>query len=68
MIEIVFSACTILGACKQERLTFMAQPGELTVFSCAKYGQGHLAKWAGEHPGHLIKSWRCRPAGLQAKA
>jgi len=68
MIEIVFTACTILGACKQDRLTFIAQPGELSVFACAKYGQAHLSKWGSEHPGHLIQRWRCQPARLAAKA
>jgi len=68
MIEIIFSACTIVGACKSERLTFIGQPGELSVYACAKYGQGHLSKWAGEHPGYLIKRWRCQPARLEAKA
>lgn len=68
MIEIVFTACTLIGSCSNERLTFMAQPGEISVFSCAKYGQGHLSKWAGEHPGHTIKRWRCQSARLEAKA
>lgn len=68
MIEIIFTACTLIGSCKQDRLTFIAQPGELSVFACAKYGQGHLSKWAWEHPGHTIKRWRCQPARLEAKA
>lgn len=40
MIEIAFVACTLMGSCKADRLTFMAVPGEISVFSCAKYGQG----------------------------
>ncbi len=70
MIEIVFSVCSILhGAqCHQERLSFVSDPGELSVFACAKYGQAHLAKWAGEHPNHSIHRWSCRPARLEAKA
>jgi len=68
MIEIAFMACTLMGDCRDERLTFIAQPGELSVYACAKYGQGHLSKWASEHPGYRIKRWRCTKAGLHAKA
>lgn len=70
MIELVFTACAILhGAkCHTERMTFISDPGELSVFACAKYGQLHLAKWANEHPNHSVHGWKCRPARLEAKA
>jgi len=68
MIEILFVACSIVGKCQTDKLTFAAVPGELSQFTCAKYGQYHLSKWAGEHPGLYIKRWKCRPAGMYAKA
>jgi len=68
MIEIVFMACTLIGDCRADRLTFVAQPGEISVFACAKYGQHHLSKWAGEHPGYSIRRWKCQPTRMEAKA
>jgi|DEB0MinimDraft_3_1074331.scaffolds.fasta_scaffold36009_2 hypothetical protein len=66
MIELVFTACTILGSCHNERLQF-AEPS-VNVFQCMRYGQSALAQWSNDHPGHLIKHWRCQKSGLTAKA
>jgi hypothetical protein len=68
MIEVLFIACTVIGDCRSERMSFMASEGELSVFQCAKYGQHHLQKWTSEHPGYRIRRWRCGPAGQFAKA
>lgn len=70
MIEIVFTACSILygASCHQERISFAAHPGEISAFSCARYGQWHMAQWAAEHPNHSIHKWTCRPARVEAKA
>ena len=72
MIEISFIACTLLAGqtCQEQRLTFMEQPGSLTVFQCAFTGQVEIAKWTREHPNWSLApgGFKCRPAGMMAKA
>lgn len=71
MIEIAFAACSILqgAACREDwRLSFDADPGHISAFACATYGQVALAQWAEGHPNWRITSWTCRPAKAVSKA
>ena len=73
MIEILFLACSTVAPiplCEQKRLTFASEPGTLSVFQCAHYGQSEMAKWAEANPMWRIApgGYKCRPAGLYAKA
>lgn len=71
MLEIIFMACSLLqgNMCEEKRLVFMEEPGTLTAFSCAKYGQMELAKWRAQNTNWCIpRGYKCRPAGQFAKA
>ena len=74
MIEIVFKACLLVATpagpvCEVKQLTFAENPASLSVFQCAFVGQVEIAKWATEHPAWRISGgYRCRPAGILAKA
>ena len=72
MIEMVLTVCSILhGAqCQDIRQTYVAEPGQISVFACARYGQYHASKWALEHTNWSVHKWSCRsPRGrLEAKA
>jgi hypothetical protein len=52
--------------CRDLTLTFEAEAEALTPFQCMAYGQGELAKWAGDHPTWKIAKWTCRKAGQVA--
>ncbi len=62
MIELVVAACLINqpSDCRDVHLTFDAE--HVSLHQCMMYGQVELAKWASEHPGYVIKRWRCAPA------
>ena len=74
MIEILFKACLLVltptgPVCEAKRISFAEDPRSLSVFQCAFTGQVELAKWASEHPNWRIAGgYRCRPAGVMAKA
>jgi hypothetical protein len=58
MIELIFTACSLLhGMCREEKLVF-AEPG-LSVYSCAMRGQIELARWVVNHPNWSVVRYRC---------
>jgi len=71
MIEIVFSACTLLAGpvCEEKRIVF-AETGSITPFACAMYGQVAIAKWVRRHPSWSVGEggYTCRPYKMTAKA
>jgi len=71
MIEIVFSACTLLAGqvCDEKRIVF-AEEGSITPFACAMYGQVAIAKWVRQNPNWSIGEggYKCRPYKIMAKA
>ncbi len=71
MIEIVFSACTLLAGqvCDEKRILF-AEEGSITPFACAMYGQVAIAKWVRQHPNWSVGEggYKCRPYKMTAKA
>lgn len=70
MIEILFIACSLLNGqtCEEKRLTFMEDPGSLSAFSCAFYGQIELAKWQMTNTNWCAsQGYKCRSAGQYAK-
>jgi hypothetical protein len=71
MIEIVFLACSIVvgPTCVEKTITFFEQPGSISTFSCGFYGQVELAKWRSANPNWCVpRGYKCRPAGVMAKA
>ncbi len=64
--ELLIVACSILqGAqCREVSLTFQ----DVSVMTCAMAGMPIVAQWASEHPNWSVARWKCRPAGLYAKA
>ena len=70
MIILVFTVCSILegATCKTVNQTYVPQPGELSVFACARYGQVHASKWQAEHPNWRISKFTCGRPDERAKA
>lgn len=63
MMTIVLSACLMAepSTCKDHRI---ALDGDMDTTSCAMYAPPFFAKWAEDHPGWVIKKWKCVPAAL----
>ena len=61
MIVIVLSACMANDpqVCKDYKIP--VNEG-LDAMQCALYAPPHFAKWSDEHPGWMIKKWRCTSA------
>jgi hypothetical protein len=70
MIILILTVCSILegATCKDVQQTYMAQPGEISVWACARYGQHHASQWALEHPNWRISKFRCQRPSERAKA
>jgi hypothetical protein len=70
MVELIIVACSILhgASCKEHKLSFIAQPGEISAWACAKYGQHEASKWALEHPNWRISRFKCGRPSTHAKA
>lgn len=58
MIELLFVACLASAPtdCRERSLVF----ADVTPNECLMGAQPELAKWINQHPGHMIKSWRCQ--------
>jgi hypothetical protein len=69
MIEIVFSACTLLAVqvCDEKRILF--EESTITPFACAMYGQLAIASWVREHPNWSVGKggYKCRPYKVMAR-
>jgi hypothetical protein len=67
MTALVILACSILhdgGQCREFELTY----ADVSVMTCMMAGLPEVAKWGAEHPQWAVKRWKCRPAGMWAKA
>ena len=66
-IEIVMLVCVIAhpDQCEDKHLQFAWQ-GSLK--QCVMAAQPYMAKWIGDHPQWVIKSYRCEYPGKQDKA
>lgn len=62
MIELVFIAClkTAPDQCEEHALRFIANPSPVY---CMIEAPPHLAIWSAEHPGLLVKNWKCQAPG-----
>lgn len=43
--------------CREERIEFSGP-----VMACLVQAQTVIVEWGEDHPGWLVKSWKCRPA------
>jgi hypothetical protein len=68
MLELAFIACSLLEGqtCKDVKLTYASE--SISVHGCFLYGQHEIARWQDGHPNWQVRGWKCRPAGLVAKA
>ena len=58
MLQLFFTACTMVGVCQEVRQTY--QSTDVTLFQCMLYGQSEMAKWMELHPGYyLVGRWSC---------
>jgi hypothetical protein len=58
LVDLILLACALTNpsACHEYHVLFQSS-GSLR--SCVMKAEPYLAQWAGEHPGLLIKRWRC---------
>jgi hypothetical protein len=55
MLILFFSACTVMGQCRDERIVLdVAHP-----MACLRVAQPRIAEWSNAHPGYGIVKWRC---------
>jgi hypothetical protein len=61
MLAIILSACLSNDpqVCRYYRIVLNSNSDPTT---CAMNAPPHFAKWAEEHPGWMIKRWRCAPS------
>lgn len=61
MISFVIQACLIAdpSQCKDHRFPLNE---EYDQTSCMMQAPPYIAKWADDHPGWTVKSWRCAPS------
>lgn len=61
MIELVMTVCLAAqpNDCRQVR--FGHVEGIMDQLSCRRMGMLEAARWAGDHPTWIIKSYRCGP-------
>lgn len=62
MIEILLTACTLLGQCQTVKLPIDPTLPR-TPYVCGFYGQLATKDWMDRHPGYYPKRLRCGPAG-----
>ena len=55
-VIMVITACLGTVSCRDYR--WQLAP-EVTLLACERQGPLGLAQWAGDHPGLLIRRWRC---------
>jgi hypothetical protein len=57
MIELLFMTCLTASPsdCQERSLVYHG----MSPMICMVVAQSELARWANEHPGHAIASWRC---------
>jgi hypothetical protein len=56
IIYLVVTACLNAALCEE----FVIPTNHATITACQLHGQIPLAAWAGEHPNHTIRSYRCQ--------
>lgn len=57
MLELVLVACLLKdpGHCEAHRLPL--EP--MGVVECMVTSQQHMVRWVSDHPGWLVRRWRC---------
>jgi len=63
MIAIIISACLVSdpAVCRDHRIPL---DSGIDTRHCVLHAPPHFAKWSQEHPGWIIKRWRCVPADV----
>lgn len=59
--QLAFHACTVYGLCHDVSIPIDCD-NPPSVYECAMYGQGLMARWAEEHPGYTVRRFRCGAA------
>ncbi|MEJ1160035.1 hypothetical protein [Prosthecomicrobium sp. N25] len=61
MIELIVTACLAANPAECRDIRLGSVEGIVDQIQCRKMGQIESARWIGEHPGYVIKMWRCGP-------
>ena len=67
MIELIITACLLMGSCQEVRLTYDAH--DVSLMTCTMFGQMEAARWQRQHQEWRVRRWRCdvaRSDGLRA--
>ncbi|HEX2525120.1 MAG TPA: hypothetical protein VHL31_02320 [Geminicoccus sp.] len=57
MIELVITACLLIGNCKEVTFTYDAH--EVSLMTCTLFGQAEAARWQQQHADWQVRRWRC---------
>jgi hypothetical protein len=57
MIELIITACLLMGGCEEFRLSYDAQ--EVSLMTCTIFGQAEVARWQQQHADWQVRRWRC---------
>lgn len=58
MIELMLLVCLAGQPDKCEDI-YLASDGPTDIMQCLYGGQQRAVQWAREHPGYVVKRWRC---------
>jgi hypothetical protein len=58
MLVLIMTVCSLSSPdrCDEARLQFAA---EVSLMQCMTSAQPYIAQWADQHPGELVRRWRC---------
>lgn len=68
MIEIVLSVCLMSVPVQCRDVTLPMMVDNASPYQCMTMGQIEASKWSAEHPGWVLKGWRCAPYRQSAAA
>jgi hypothetical protein len=65
MIELIFTACSILNGAQCHEVKMVYQ--DVSLMTCMMQGQQPIADWKNTHPNwSVMGKYSCRPAGMYA--
>jgi hypothetical protein len=58
MLELVLIVCLSAEPDRCETI-YLREGGPASMMQCLFSGAKEAAKWAGDHPGYVVKRWNC---------
>ena len=58
MIELMLLVCLMAQPDRCEEI-YLREEGPVSMMQCLFNGPKQAARWAEDHPGYVVKRWRC---------